>query len=108
MSAPDASRECGSQPAHQSLSTDVQEASLPPVREEDRHRPKGAAGRSRPEVLTADIRGVDGGHQSLIVSGPSADCVMVVRQAAWSTRPRSSSNPARPYMVRLIVFSRLI
>jgi hypothetical protein len=27
-----------------------------------------------------------------------------VRQAAWSTRLRSSSNPARPYMVRLIVF----
>src|SRR3954468_4189966 len=38
------------------LVTDVQEASLPPVREEDRHRPRGAAGRSRPEVLTADIR----------------------------------------------------
>src|SRR3954465_6573690 len=33
---------------------------------------------------------------------------MSVRQAAWSTRLRSSSNPARPYMVRLIVFSRLI
>src|SRR3954449_6795782 len=33
---------------------------------------------------------------------------MAVRQAAWSTRLRSSSNPARPYMVRLIVFSRLI
>src|SRR3954462_5385617 len=38
------------------LVTDVQEASLPPVREEDRHRPRGAAGRSRPKVLTADIR----------------------------------------------------
>jgi len=36
------------------------------------------------------------------------DCVMAMRQAAWSTRLRSSSNPARPYMVRLIVFSRLI
>src|SRR4051812_25908484 len=42
------------------LVTDVQEASLPPVREEDRHRPRGAAGRSRPEVLTADIRASDG------------------------------------------------
>src|SRR3954470_17111209 len=38
------------------LVTDVQEASLPPVREEDRHRPRGAAGRLRPKVLTADIR----------------------------------------------------
>src|SRR3954451_22848725 len=38
------------------LVTDVQEASLPPVREEDRHRPRGAAGGSRPEGLTADIR----------------------------------------------------
>ena len=44
------------------MSTDVQEASLPPVREEDRHRPKGAAGRSRPEVLTADIRALSAGH----------------------------------------------
>src|SRR3954453_18939266 len=44
------------------LVTDVQEASLPPVREEDRHRPRGAAGRSRPEVLTADIRASPEGH----------------------------------------------
>src|SRR3954451_17811975 len=47
------------------LVTDVQEASLPPVREEDRHRPRGAAGRSRPEVLTADIRASAGAHPVL-------------------------------------------
>ena len=42
-------------------------------------------------------------------AGSPADCVMAVaRQAAWSTLLRSRPNPARPYMVRLIVFSRLI
>jgi hypothetical protein len=42
-------------------------------------------------------------------SGSPADCVMSVpRQAARSTRLRSRLKPARPYMVRLIVFSRLI
>jgi hypothetical protein len=41
--------------------------------------------------------------------GSPADCVMPVpRQAAWSTRLRSRLKPARPYMARLIVFSRLI
>jgi hypothetical protein len=34
--------------------------------------------------------------------------MLVLRQAAWSTLLRSRLKPARPYMVRLIVFSRLI
>jgi hypothetical protein len=42
-------------------------------------------------------------------SGSPADCVMPVPcQAAWRIRLRSRLKPARPYMVRLIVFSRLI
>jgi hypothetical protein len=56
--APDASRECGSQPADQSLSTDVQEASPPPVRDDE---PETASGRRRPVL---HVLGVDDGHQS--------------------------------------------
>jgi hypothetical protein len=40
--------------------------------------------------------------------GSPAFCVLWLGQAAWRTRARSSLKPARPYMLRFSIFSRLI
>ena len=60
-------------------------------------------------VIHADaFTGYDALCQCRLNAGSPALCVLSMRQAAWRTRARRSWKPARPYMVRFSILSRLI
>ena len=71
----------------------------PPRSRETTRRTAAAIGCRVPDRLSRTLG--DGGRTS-----PDGVGAAPLRQAAVSTRARSRANPARPYICRLIVFSR--